>query len=152
MYKEIKKLILSSFLILILSCKTNNDFIKKEYTDFRFVKGIEIPKKEGYQYSEKCFLFYSDYKFLTEEIFNYEKGTLKEYIYCGPEGPDIRDYSKEKYSKDKLIYSTQKLYKNQKELEFNKVKYDIERVIKDTIIGQNENETILVIIKNKALD
>lgn len=150
MYKEIKKLILSSFAILIISCKTNNDIIEKEYTDFRFIKGMEIPKNEGYQYSEKCFLFYSDYKFLTEEIFKYEKGTLEEYIYCSPEGPDIRNYNKEKYSKDKLVYSSQKLYKSQKELEFNKIKYDIQRIIKDTIIGKNENETILVILDNKA--
>ncbi|WP_143161855.1 hypothetical protein [Flavobacterium terrae] len=129
-----------------MSCKTNDEILKKEYLDYQFIKGMEMPKTDGYQYSEKCFLIYSQYKFLTEKIFKYDNGILKEYVYCGPEGPDVRDYNVEKYSKNKLIYSKQKLIENQDKLVFNKIEYYIKRRLKDTIVAENKEETILVII------
>ncbi len=149
MYQELKRLILNGLIVLLMSCKTNNEILKKEYLDYQLIEGMEMPKTEGYEYSEKCFLFYSEYKFLTEEIFKYDKGILKEYVYCGPEGPDIRDYNVEKYSQDKLIYSKQKLLENQDKLVFNKIEYNIKLRLKDTIVGENQDETILVILKSK---
>lgn len=129
-----------------MSCKTKNEITEKEYSDYQLVKGIEMPKAEGYHYSERCFLFYSKYKFLTEEIFKYNKGVLKEYVYCGPEGPNVRDYNAEEYSKDKLIYSRQMLLENQDKLFFKRDEYDIKLRLKDTIVAENEEETILIII------
>lgn len=146
MYREIRKLILSSFLFIILSCKTNNKITNKEYLDFVFLRGMEMPKEDGYQYSENCFLYYSKYKFLIEESYNYKKGILKEYIYCGPEGADIRDYNKEKYSKDKQIFSKQKLFVNKEEIKFNEINYSLKSKIKDTIIAFNDDETIMIIL------
>lgn len=142
------KLLLSSFFIIILSCKTNNELARHEYENYQFIKGIELNKKDGFQYSEKCYLFYSDNKFLAEELYKYNNGVLKEYIYCGPEGMDVRNYNLEKYSKDKFIYSYQKLYEYQNELKFNNKEYTILSKIKDTIVGKNNDETILVIINS----
>ena len=125
MFKEIKKLILSSVTLLLMSCEANNKIFINEYSCFFFIRGIEMSKDEGYQYSENCFLYYSKYKFLAEENYKYENGELKKFVYCGPEGADLRDYDKENYSKDKLVYSKQKLYEGGKKIRFNDVIYNI---------------------------
>lgn len=149
MYREIQRLMLISFSVVLFSCNTKNEDAK-EYTDFKFVRGMEMPKDKGYTYSKSCFLYYYNYKFLIEESFKYEKKILKEYIYCSPEGPDVRDYNEENYSKDKLEFSKQTIKKYKNEIEFNKKKYKINKIINDSIIATNKDETIVVIIENKS--
>jgi hypothetical protein len=148
MFREIKILVLISALFVLFSCNTKKEVVK-EYRDFKFIRGMEMRKDEGYTYSKNCFLYYADYKFLIEESFKYEKGILKEYVYCSPEGPDVRDYNTEKYSKDKLEFSKQMIISYNNEIEFNKQKYKIDKIIKDSIIATNKDETIIVIIENK---
>lgn len=148
MYREIKRLIFISLSVVLFSCNTKNE-VAKEYTDFKFIRGMEMPKDEGYTYSKSCFLYYANYRFLIEESFKYEKGLLKEYVYCSPEGLDIRDYNKETYSKDKLEFSKEIIRKYDNEIEFNKQKYKIDKIISDSIIATNDDETIIVVIENK---
>jgi len=148
MYREIKRLILISVSVILCSCNTKNE-VAKEYADFKFIRGMEMPKDEGYTYSKSCFLYYANYKFLIEESFKYEKGLLKEYVYCSAEGPDVRDYNKKTYSQDKLEFSKETIRKYNNEIEFNKQKYKIDKIINDSIIATNKDETILLVIKKK---
>ncbi|MCC9065938.1 hypothetical protein [Flavobacterium piscisymbiosum] len=148
MYREIKRLSLISVSFILFSCNTKKENAK-EYTDFKLIRGLQMRKNDAYTYSKKCFLYYANYKFLIEESFKYEKGLLKEYVYCSPEGPDVRDYNKETYSKDKLEFSKQTIKNYDNEIVFNSEKYKIDKIINDSIIATKRDETIIVIIENK---
>jgi hypothetical protein len=128
--------ILIGSLILIFSfCKQPME--SREYKDFEYYNGFTLAKNEGFEYTKECIFYTQKSKFIAQDCQKYKQGKLVASYSCHSEGRLDNSITEQKNTlllKNGIIH-------------FNKKQFEVTEINGDSIVGKNNNDEVLIVIK-----
>lgn len=134
-YMKTRTIFIGTLILLFSFCKQPME--TREYNDFEYYEGFTVLKNEGFEYSKQCIFYTGKFKFIAQGCQKYKQGKLVSSYSCLSEGRLDNAINQKKNTlllRDGILY-------------FDKKQFEVTEVNGDSIVGKNERDEVLVVIK-----